>query len=165
MVEPSKRSLLPLIGWREIVALPELGISEIRAKVDTGARTSSLYAFDIEIEKAGDRPQVRFKVHPHQDNTEHTVTTEAPLLEERHVRSSNGQEELRPVIQTLIRLNGQEWPIELTLTHRKSMEFRMLLGRQAIRGHFWVDSGRSFLQSTDAAHHTRKTRKQQRKQG
>jgi len=163
-VETSRRSLLPLIGWRETVALPELGISEIRAKVDTGARTSCLYAFDIQVCEGGDRPQVQFKVHPYQGDTEHTVATTAPLLEERHVRSSNGQAELRPVIQTLIRLDGQEWPIELTLTHRKSMEFRMLLGRQAMRGRFLVDSGRSFLRSTDTAPHPHKT-KQRRNKG
>ncbi|MGB3494780.1 MAG: ATP-dependent zinc protease [Elainellaceae cyanobacterium] len=144
----STRSPHPLIGWREWLTLPELGISSIKAKIDTGARTSSLYAFNIEPFDRDGVHHVRFKVHPSQHDETETIESEAPLLDQRQVKNSGGKAELRPVILTPVSLNGQLWPIELTLTHRRGMQFRMLLGREAVRKRFLVDPGRSYLQSS-----------------
>jgi hypothetical protein len=138
-------SPLATIGWREWLAVPELGIRAIKAKIDTGARSSALHAFDIELFERGDQRMVRFRVHPWQRNLEETVAAEAPLAEERLVRNSGGVETLRPVIVTHVELLGQQWPIELTLTPRDYMGFRMLLGREAVRRRFLVDPGRSYL--------------------
>lgn len=137
----------PVIGWRERVTLPQLGIRGIKAKIDTGARSSALHAFDIETFELEQRSMVRFKVHPYQRNTHTTVIAQAELVEYRHIRNSGGVQQLRPVIHTAVRLGEQEWDIELTLTNRDVMGFRMLLGRQAVRHHFLVDAGHSFLQS------------------
>jgi hypothetical protein len=137
----------PAVGWREWVELPGLGAFTIKAKVDTGARSSSLHAYDLEIVERGGLEIVRFVVHPLQKDVLTTVECESPLLERRWVRSSNGVRQRRPVIRTELRLAGQAWPIDLTLTSRDVMGFRMLLGREAIRGRFVVDPGRSFLQS------------------
>lgn len=134
-----------MIGWREWVGLPGLGIARIKAKVDTGARTSALHAFDVERFTRRGRPMVRFKVHPLQRDSHRTVQAEAELVDERQVRSSSGHTQLRPVILTEVELLGRRLPIELTLTGRDAMGFRMLLGRQALRGHFVVDPGRSYL--------------------
>ncbi|MGD2123003.1 MAG: ATP-dependent zinc protease [Gemmatimonadota bacterium] len=135
----------PTIGWREWVRLPDLGVDTIKVKVDTGARTSSLHAFGLkELEKNG-TPYVRFVVHPEQKRAQPAIQVELPLLARRRVRDSGGKAELRPVVQTVVELMGQRWPIEVTLTRRDAMGFRMLLGRQAIRGRFAVDPGRSFL--------------------
>jgi len=139
---------LPIIGWRERVALPDLNITSVKAKIDTGARSSALQAFDIEVFKKENTDFVRFKVHPSQSSRKKTVNAEAPLLEMRSVRSSSGQSETRPVIQTTVSTGDYQWPIELTLTNRDVMGFRMLLGRQAVRQRFLVDSGQSYLQSS-----------------
>lgn len=139
------------VGWREWTSLPELGIRSVKAKVDTGARSSCLHAYDIrETERQG-RTWLLFKVHPLQQNDRYIVECEAPLLEYRQVKSSDGRRELRPVIQTDIELGGLRWPIELTLTRRDAMGFRMLLGREAVRGRFVVDPGRSYLSSRPRA--------------
>lgn len=138
-------SELKTIGWREWVALPELDISRIKAKVDTGARSSSLHAYDIEVFSRGRRDYVRFVVHPVQRETRTTLHCVAELHEHRHVKSSSGHREYRPIIRTLVELDGKRWPIDLTLTTRDSMGFRMLLGREAIRGRFLVNPGRSYL--------------------
>ncbi len=136
---------LPSIGWREWVRLPQLGGVSIKAKVDTGARTSSLHAFDIRhINKAGSI-WVAFNVHPRQRLAKPVVECEAPLIEERYVTDSGGRRTLRPVVATTINLAGQEIEVELTLIARDEMGFRMLIGRQAVRGRFLVDAGRSFL--------------------
>lgn len=134
----------PTIGWREWVALPDLFIERIKAKVDTGARSSSLHAFDIRILVRPD-PVVQFKVHPLQHEAAGEIACEAPLLEQRWVRSSNGKRELRPVVRTTLALGDEVWPIELTLTSRDAMGFRMLLGREAMRRRFTVDPGVSYL--------------------
>jgi hypothetical protein len=139
---------LPIIGWREHLALPELGIQEVKAKIDTGARSSALHAFDVETFECDGRRMVRFKVHPYQRDTYHTVTAVAELLDQRQVRNSGGQAQVRPVIQTTVELNGDRWLIDLTLTNRDVMGFRMLLGRQAVRKRFLVDAGRSYLHSS-----------------
>ena len=133
------------IGWREWVALPKLGIPSIKAKVDTGARTSSLHAFDIERFRRRGVSMVRFAVHPEQRSGKHAVLVEAPLADRRPVRPSSGEAELRLVVVTDVELMGERFPVELTLTRRDAMGFRMLLGRQAMRGRFVVDPGRSFL--------------------
>lgn len=143
---PSKTNL-PIIGWREWLTLPSLRIDRLKAKIDTGARSSALHAFEIETFEHEGQTRVRFKVHPEQDSTAVVVTAEADLFDEREVRDSGGHAELRPIIQTEVNLNGKVWPIELTLTDRSSMGFRMLLGREAVRGRFLVDAGQSFLQS------------------
>jgi len=135
---------LPLIGWREWVALPQLGITWIKPKVDTGARSSSLHAFDVEEYIKGGRRYVRFKVHPMQRTTDITVAAEAEVLDYRQVRSSSGLRSLRPVIRTEIEILGKRWSIELTLANRDEMGFRMLLGREAVRNRFLVDAGRSY---------------------
>jgi len=137
---------LPLLGWREWVALPELGVATLKVKVDTGARSSALHAFDIEPFHRQGQAMVRFKLHPLQRDTSQVQVAEAPLLDERVVRSSVGHGQLRPVIYTLVQVGIQQWPIELTLTNRDVMGFRMLLGRQAIRSRYWVDAGQSYLQ-------------------
>ncbi len=138
-------SRLEIIGWREYVSLPEMHIRAIKAKVDTGARSSSLHAYDIvEFEREGKR-WVRFNVHPVQRNDSKIVEVEAPVLDVRGVRSSSGEVADRYVILTTARLLGQEWPIELTLANRDQMGFRMLLGREAIRGRMLVDSGSSYF--------------------
>ncbi|MEQ8963816.1 MAG: RimK/LysX family protein [Coleofasciculus sp. C2-GNP5-27] len=139
---------LSIIGWRERVALPDLGIAQIKAKIDTGARSSALHAFDVETFSRDDKTMVRFKVHPYQRDTHRTVSAEAELIDQRQVRNSGGHAQLRPVIQTMVELNGERWLIELTLTNRDVMGFRMLLGRQAVRKRFLVDAGRSFVQSS-----------------
>lgn len=133
------------IGWREWLALPDLGIGRIKAKIDTGARSSSLHAFDIQVPGEGKHPWVHFKVHPIQRDSMTIVQCKARLHEYRHVKSSSGHRELRPIIRTPLLLGDETWPIELTLTSRDEMGFRMLLGREAIRGRFVVDANRSYL--------------------
>jgi hypothetical protein len=142
-----KIRVLPVIGWREWVRLPDLGIEAIKAKVDTGARTSSLHAFNLrEFDRDGVR-FVRFVVHPAQKSTRGSVTVVAQVVEHRVVRNpgGGGREETRPVIATDVEIGDRRWPIEITLTSRDEMGFRMLLGRQALRRRFVVDAGRSFI--------------------
>lgn len=134
----------PIIGWREWIGLPDLGVPAIKVKVDTGARTSSLHAFAIKDFERDGVPWVRFVIHPEQDKARPAIPAELPLFDRRAVRNSGGREELRPVVQTTIELYGQRWPIEITLTRRDAMGFRMLLGRQAIRRRFTVDPGASY---------------------
>lgn len=136
---------LELIGWREWVALPDLGVERIKVKVDTGARTSSLHAYDVERFARRGAQWVRFQVHPMQRESRETIFCEAPIRDFRYVRSSNGRRELRPVIRTNLHLNGEDWLIDLNLTSRDMMGFRMLLGREAVRNRFAVHPGRSFL--------------------
>ena len=152
----SKKKERAVIGWREWIALPTLGIDTIKAKVDTGARSSSLHAYDIKRFRRGGTRFVRFKVHPIQRDFRTTVEAEAPLLDLRKVRSSSGTETLRPVILSEIELHGQRWEIEITLTRRDAMGFRMLLGRQAVRKRFVVDPGRSFTAGKPARPNTQK---------
>lgn len=135
-----------IIGWREWVALPHLEVHAIKAKIDTGARSSALHAFDLEHFDRNGQAMVRFQAHPIQRDDRHIVVAEAALLEERVVRNSGGQEELRPVIETTVQVGRRIWAIELTLTNRDEMGFRMLLGRQAVRRRYLVDPGHSYLQ-------------------
>jgi hypothetical protein len=138
------KTQLPVIGWREWVQIPELGIKSIKVKVDTGARSSSLHAYDLEEFSKRNESWVRFKIHPIQRRTKEVVETEAKILEYRSVRSSSGKASRRPVIITNITLLEQTWPIELTLANRDEMGFRMLLGREAYRRRFLVDAGKSY---------------------
>lgn len=140
-----KPRLLPAIGWREWLALPQLGISGIKAKIDTGAHSSSLHAFNLKLFLRDGATWLRFDLHPLQRNARTTVRAEALMIDERWVRSSNGERSLRPVIATPIVLGDDAWSIEMTLVRRDLMGFRMLLGRHAIRNRYLVDCGRSFL--------------------
>jgi hypothetical protein len=139
-----ERDLL-VLGWREWVGLPELALPVLKAKVDTGARTSALHAFELEHFVADQRPCVRFSVHPIQGRDDLVVRCSAPLVEQREVTDSGGHRELRPVIATQLQLGEARWPIELTLTDRDSMRFRMLVGRTALSGRALVDVRRSYL--------------------
>lgn len=132
------------LGWREWASLPDLGVDAIKAKLDTGARTSSLHAFDLTHFERRGRSMVRFEVHPVQRSDSDAVTVEVEIVDERWVRNSGGGRELRPVIETTVGIGARSWPIELTLTRRDEMGFRMLLGRQALRRRALVDPGRSF---------------------
>jgi hypothetical protein len=133
-----------VVGWREWLRLPDLGIRLIKAKIDTGARTSALHAEEIRYVRRGGQRFIRFKVYPKQ-RSGRAVDAIAVPQGVRRVRSSNGVEELRPVIVTLVDIGGEQWPIEVTLTSRDVMGFRMLLGRQAVRRRVVVDPGHSFL--------------------
>jgi hypothetical protein len=133
------------VGWREWVALPELGIDAIKAKVDTGARTSALHTFHVILFRDGGAAKVRFDIHPHQGRTDRTVSCVADLVDRRWVSDSGGHRELRYVIKTLLRLGAEQWPIELTLTDRDPMRFRMLLGRTAMKDRLHVVPDASYL--------------------
>jgi hypothetical protein len=133
------------VGWREWVALPGLGVPRIKAKIDTGARSSSLHAFQVESFRRGGREWVRFVIHPLQRDSRRTIQAEAAVIERRKVTSSSGHATWRPVIRTEVELIGERYEIELTLARRDEMGFRMLLGREALRRRFVVDPGHSFL--------------------
>lgn len=133
-----------VLGWREWTALPELGIARIKVKVDTGARTSTLHAFYVEkFTDAGIR-RVRFGVHPHQGRTDIERHCVADVLDEREVTDSGGHAERRVFIRTRVVIGTRRLPIQITLTDRDTMRFRMLLGRTAMRGRFVVDPKLSF---------------------
>ena len=134
-----------MIGWREWVGLPDLDIPWIKAKIDTGARSSALHAFDLEPFERDGAPWVRFQVHPWQRSADDPVEVTAAVIDHRHVRSSNGTGERRPVIDTTLRLGRYQLPLEVTLTSRDQMGFRLLIGRQALRGRALIDPERSFL--------------------
>ncbi|MFW5905055.1 MAG: ATP-dependent zinc protease [bacterium] len=142
---PEPRTL-PLVGWREWVALPELGIERVKAKVDTGARSSALHAFDVEEVEGPEGAHIRFTVLPLQGRADPSHRVEAPLVDRRSVRSSTGEAAVRPVVRIQVQVGETRWPVEVTLARRDHMGFRMLLGRTAIRHRFLVDPGRSFLQ-------------------
>lgn len=134
-----------IIGWKEWVCLPALGIKAICAKTDTGAKTSSIHAHTIEYISKNGMAYVRFSIHPLARTNTIVVTHEAPMIDKRLVKSSNGETEERPVIATQLQLGGHTWPIEINLTNRAFMENRMLLGREALGG-VLVQPGMKFMQ-------------------
>lgn len=140
-----KKKKLQTIGWREWLSLPELGIEKIKAKIDTGARTSALHAFALKPFKEGNQDKIRFDIHPLQNDTNLIITCEADVIDYRWVSDSGGHREQRYVISTPVKLGEKIWPIEITLTERDTMLFRMLLGRRAIRRRFLINPGRSFI--------------------
>lgn len=145
MSETDDENTIVTVGWREWVRLPELGIPHIKAKVDTGARTSALHAFEVETFEDGGDLFVKFAIHPLQNNTDVVHTCTAPVVDQRMVTDSGGHSEERYVIRSPIVLAGMTWPAEITLTCRDTMKFRMLLGRTAMAGRITVDPAASFL--------------------
>ena len=139
-----KKTALPIIGWREQVSLPDFNIDLIKVKVDTGARSSSLHVKNQQIFKKETQDWIRFNICITQRKNDNNIIIEAPLLEYRKVRSSNGEVAIRPVIVTHISLLDITWLIELTLASRNDMGFRMLLGREAFKGRFLVDAAHSY---------------------
>ncbi len=134
-----------LLGWREWLAIPELGISRIKAKIDTGARSSCLHTCGLEIyESPSGEPRVRFSVHPLQKLPSPLVECDRPLVGRRTVRDSGGHEELRPFVRVPVALGPCAWEVEFSLTNRDNMKFRMLLGRAAMKGRFVVDPSLSY---------------------
>lgn len=140
----SAEDLLTL-GWREWVGLPELGIPMIKAKVDTGARTSALHAFEVREFSEQGRQWVEFKIHPQQRNSDDVIVCTADIIDQRMVTDSGGHKEQRWVISTPLSIGSICRPIEITLSARDDMLFRMLLGRTAIKGWAEVDPSRSYV--------------------
>jgi hypothetical protein len=143
MTEPTHSSTIA--GWREWVRLPQAEIDWIKAKLDTGARSSALHAFDLEEFERDGAAWVRFGIHPWQDTDLDAATVELPVHDRRVIRSSTGHEEERLVVLMQLVLLGREVTAEVTLTNRDAMGFRMLVGREALRSGFLVDAGRSFV--------------------
>ncbi|TMM54383.1 30S ribosomal protein S6--L-glutamate ligase [Sulfitobacter sabulilitoris] len=133
-------------GWEEWISLPELGLPALKAKVDTGARTSALHASDIEVFGSSAKPKVRFLVHPIAGREDITIACSAPIIDRREVTSSNGEAELRYVISSALDVGGHSWPIDVTLTNRAGMTSRMLLGRQALNDHISISPTEKRLQ-------------------
>ena len=133
------------LGWREWAALPDLGLPAIKVKVDTGARTSALHAFYTEKYELDSVDMVKFMIHPIQRNYDFGVECHAPLIDFRQVSDSGGHREMRYVIETSIVIADKHWPIEITLTNRDNMRFRMLLGRRAMEARAVIEPGASYL--------------------
>ena len=134
-----------LLGWREWVALPDLGLPAIKAKVDTGAKTSALHAYYTEQYQLDGVDMVKFLIHPIQKNYDFHVECHAPIIDFREITDSGGHREMRYVVQSNIIIGIHQWPIELTLTNRDTMRFRMLLGRRAMQSQALVDPDASYL--------------------
>ncbi|GEB70699.1 MULTISPECIES: ATP-dependent zinc protease family protein [Pseudoalteromonas] len=133
------------VGWREWLSLPELGIEKIKAKVDTGARTSCIHAINIEEYEEDGEKWVKFIAQPLQDDEQTRITCKAKVKKIKAVTSSSGQKELRYFIETTLHAGQHSWPIEVTLTSRATMKFRMLLGRTAMENRIVVDPALSHL--------------------
>lgn len=148
-VSATKKKSKTVIGWREWIHLPDMSKRMIKAKIDTGARTSAIHAEDIKIFKRGQKRFVRFKLLPDQKSDRKSKIIEMEMLEKRKVRSSIGHESIRPVVKTELKIGENAYEIELTLVNRDIMGFRMLIGRQALIEKFLVDPHKSFLVSKD----------------
>ncbi|MBT6093825.1 MAG: 30S ribosomal protein S6--L-glutamate ligase [Rhodospirillaceae bacterium] len=146
MLEDAVQDKELVFGWEEWVSLPGLGLPAVRAKVDTGARSSSIHAFMIEPYGRGGKKRVRFGVHPVPERPDIVVFCSAELVDQREITSSNGETELRYIVRTPVKIGGQEWPIEISLTNRESMQYRMLIGRTALRDTIIVDPSQSCVQ-------------------
>lgn len=151
---------LQVLGWREWLALPQLNIRRIKCKVDTGARTSALHAYFIEPDSV--RNIVQFGIHPFQKNTDKKVICEAAIQDYRFVSDSGGHREKRYVIESSIILGDTCWRIEMNLTDRDTMRFRMLLGRTAINKKFIVDPQSSYLMGKPVSKTVSKLKKSRR---
>jgi len=136
----------PVLGWREWIGFPDLGVALIKTRVHTGARTTCLHAFSVKPFERDGGDWVRFGIHPEQNDASVELWCEAALKDQRVVRDSGGHEELRYVIETTLSIGQHRLHAEINLTDRDTMKFRALLGRTAMRGQFLVDPGRSFLQ-------------------
>jgi hypothetical protein len=134
-----------IVGWREWVSLPDLNVPHIKAKIDTGARTSALHAFSVNAYRKKGVHRVRFLIHPYQNRKDIVKECNARIVDRRMVTDSGGHKEKRYVITTTVLLGNISWEIEITLTNRDTMRFRMLLGRSAMKGKIIVNPGRSFL--------------------
>lgn len=134
-----------MIGWREWVTLPRLCQTRIKAKVDTGAKTSSLHAPELMVIEFEGETLAQFDLLPHEDSDQGRTSVTAPVVDFRTVRSSNGQAEDRPVIRTEMELGDDCFDIDLTLTSRAAMGHRLLIGRRVLEDRFWVDPARTFL--------------------
>lgn len=143
----SENISLPFLGWREWLALPDLNINKIKAKIDTGARTSALHAFFIDPYHKGSTPWIMFGIHPNQHDIDRVVECHAPVKDIRVVSDSGGHKSKRYVIDTQIVLGETAFSAEMTLTNRDNMKFRMLLGRTAMKNNFLVDPQASYLQA------------------
>lgn len=135
----------PMLGWREWVALPELNIARIKAKIDTGARSSALHAFAIEPYRKGGQRWIMFAMHPLQKRTDILIECHAPVKDRRLVSDSGGHKQRRYVIETQLIVGQSVIRAEMTLTNRDNMRFRMLLGRTAMDNRFIIDPGASYL--------------------
>lgn len=160
---PERRPERRVVGWREWIGLPDLGVSHIKTKLDTGAKTSALHAFEIEPFKKRGIDWVRFVIHPAQRDDTLIIRCEAAVVDRRTVVNSGGHREERYVISTMVTIGGDSWPIELTLTNRDQMGFRMLLGRSAMHRRLIVDPARSF-RADKAERNPRKARPKKRPQ-
>jgi ribosomal protein S6--L-glutamate ligase len=140
-----------IVGWKEWVSLPNLDIPVIKAKIDTGAATSSLHAHHIEYLDVDGITHVKYSLCPLQKNKKLVRTCIARLHDERMVKSSSGNIEKRPVIKTMLKIGLIAWEIELNLTNRDYMGMRMLIGREALDGRALVNAGHKFLQGTISA--------------
>ena len=139
------KKMRPMIGWREWADLPDFEVERVNAKIDTGAKSSAIHAFRIREVVLDGVDHVEFYLHPVQRRKKPEVLCRAPVVDRRVIRSSNGQEEERYVIETRLRLGERVWKIELTLTNRDAMGFRLLLGRDALKRKFYIDPGASYL--------------------
>ena len=134
-----------MVGWREFVSLPELNLHHMKAKMDTGARTSCLHAFSIEPYMKHQTQWIRFGIHPNQGDTQVEQYCQAMVIDRRQISDSGGHKEWRFVIRTLFTLGHQQWPIEMTLTNRDTMRFRILIGRTAMKDRLLINPSASYL--------------------